>query len=349
MANETAVAPAGDDENTSMSVEDAVAFMSAKDEPPASPEPVTPEQSEPEPETLETPAETVVEETPEQVEEIPAEPDPFDWDKVPGHAKFRLKDGTVFTGADVKKDLDELRQVRQTRQEVAAERQRVQQVAAQSAQYAQFLNNVLPAVVQKAQAMMPKPPEMPKYENGDFVGNQEKMLAYQADKDAYDRSVWELGQLQNAQRYQQQRAAKEQEEQYQRFVEGERDKLYEAASDLRDPVKAGQFEREFQSYGQRFGFSPQEINAVTDHRLIVLVKNALADRQDAEAYRKLKANPPKPVAPTRPAAAAPVAQPGPRVEGANASSKSQELLARARKSGGISIDEATRLLTLLEN
>lgn len=340
------VEPAGSDANNppvDLTIDDVVALSETKAQP-ARPEAA---ENAPSESVGQDPEPSAHDPEPSQGDENNAEPSPFDWERVPGTAKFRLRDGTIVSAAEIKQNWDAFRQVPQTKQQIEAERQRVQQVAAQSAQYAQFLNNVLPVVVQKARASMPQPPgeppATPEYAPGDFIGNQEKQIAferamrdYSAEVRAYENARAELQQLEYAQQVQQQRAAAEQQAYHARYIETEREKLLEAMPELRDPAKARQFGKDFVTAAGTYGFQPHEVDQVADHRLILMAR-------DAMAYRKLKTNPPKPVSTTtRPAAAAPVAQPGRRVDATEARQQARsELLQRARKQGGFdSIDDA---------
>jgi len=327
MENEVqAVEPAGHDGNTplEMTLDDAVALSASRVAEQASPA------------SAETPQPAAADAA-EAAEATPAsaEPDPFDWERVPGTAKFRLRDGTIVSAAEIKKNWDDFQQLPKTRQELEADRHRVHQATVQSAQYAQYLNNTLPVVVHYAQSMMPQPPKQPEYIEGDFVGNQQKQIAYERDRDLYQQKAWELQQLQHALRNQQQKQSQEQREAWDAHVRSEDAKLREARPYLSNAAKQEQFMKDLHAVAASVGFQPEDLRRfASDHRLILLSELAI------EAF-KLRTNPPRPAQP-KPAAASPVAQPGRRVDGAEASRQARsEVLQRARKQGGFdSIEDA---------
>jgi hypothetical protein len=265
----------------------------------------------------------------------------IDWDKVPGEANFRLRDGTVVTAADLKRDWDDLRSVRQTQsqlqqreQQFEAERQRIHQEA-------QALAQIAPRAIAALQSQLPQITPMPPKSlmNEDYVAYQEQVADHFETKAAYDQKVGEIQQMQRAQQIEQQRLAEAENAQFmQRLQEGQQRLLAEIPA-LRDEGKRMEFYTRFVETGKSYGFSDQEVMSISDPRLVLLTK-------DAMAYRAMKEKPPAP-ARKGPDKAAPVAQPGKRATTAEASAqKRQELLGRAKP--GMSIDEAANLLAQLE-
>lgn len=108
-----------------------------------------------------------------------------------------------------------------------------------------------------------------------------------------------VGQLQNAR--QQQQATSEQETQ-QRLAD-EQKKLVEAIPDWKDAAKASAEIAEVREFLTKTGYSPDEVNGVTDHRAVLLARKAmLYDKMVSKAPKPgtlSKAPPPIPKAPTK--------------------------------------------------
>jgi len=135
-----------------------------------------------------------------------------------------------------------------------------------------------------------------------------------------------------------QQARVEQAQNFQVRLKNEQVKLYERAPELADETKRREFYNDMISAGKNYDFSEDEMNNVHDHRVMLLVKDALA-------YRKLQAAKPKVVEKAR--SAFPVQKPGARVtSNERVSQKHKGLFERARKTR--SIDDVGALLSELE-
>ena len=89
----------------------------------------------------------------------------------------------------------------------------------------------------------------------------------------------------------QQIAAQEQQARLAAYVQEQRERLFEALPELRDSEKAEQEYRRLRDYGQRLGFTEQELDSLYDHRAVLLLYKAA--RYD-ELMAKREALRPKP-------------------------------------------------------
>ena len=71
-----------------------------------------------------------------------------------------------------------------------------------------------------------------------------------------------------------------------KFEEEQRGKLLEAVPEWKDPEKLSAGLRDLTAEARKIGFSDQELSSVVDHRLLLVLR-------DAVAYRKLQAAKPK--------------------------------------------------------
>lgn len=297
------------------------------------------------PDTTE-PAAAVEEPAPVETPDTPAEDAAIEFDTLPGTARLRLRDGTEVTVGDLKKDWDSFRQVGQIKQQLAAEAQRLQQVTAQSAQKEQFFTQILPVAIAAAQAAMPAPPEPPVFNEDDPIGSMQAIARFESEKVAYQKKQAELMQMQQAHVAQQREAQARQETGLKEYIETQRRELFKTMPHLRDEAKREEFRREYVKLAEEVGFTPEEHSRASDYRLMRLVDLAI----DGKKYRALKANPPKATATVPAASTAPIAEPGKRqTAGESANAMKTELFSKARRSGGLSIDDATRLMMQLES
>lgn len=316
------------------------------------------ETPEPEPEGEDGEAEASAEaeeapEPPEGEEETPEEPG-IDWDKVPGEAKFRLRDGRVVTAADLKRDFDELQTARQLRETYEKNLSQFEQQRAQAAQqYQQFLPIAQQAItaIQASLPQVPNPPD-PSLASSDPIRYVEERARYDAVVNDYNAKVGQMRQIQAQAEQQRQRAEAEKRQHLDGYINEQRTKLLDAMPDLRDTAKRQEFYREFVDHGTNvYGFTADELNNVYDARLMRMAA-------DAMAYRKLMAKgAPKPgtqPAKGKPAASQPqrpaVASGGKRETPAESqATRREKLWADARKKGPMDARTAARLLAQLES
>ena len=299
-------------------------------------EAVEPEKSEEDylPEVVDEAAETPKDETQAPVVEF---------DKLTADMKVRLRDGTEYSGADIKRDLDALRNVRKLQDELKAEQAQFQERSAKVTQHEQVFSQLGPHAYKILVDNLPEVPPFPdqKLAQEDFYSYQEQMAAHLNGKHLREQKIAEINQFQQASKLQQEAAQKQAEVEQLKFAEQQRDELLRKIPDLRDPVKAAKFRDDFVAAGKSYGFNDDEL-MVYDHRVILMAR-------DAMAYKKLKANPPKPVVPAK-TASAPVVGGGSReTPGAGAAADFESLRSRANaaaRKGDMTL--AAKLLTQLQ-
>jgi hypothetical protein len=206
--------------------------------------------------------------------------------------KVRLDAETEVTLAELKKGY--LRQSDYTRKTTdLAENRR--QFEAQAAQLNQHLVTRLQATEALLGKTMPPPPD-PALEDVDPI-------EYMRQERAYNRRVAEIRQVMAEHQAAQQRVAAEGQQKQRQYVEAEFQRLIEARPDLKSPETQKAFREEMLEAGRTYGFSDQEMAAISDHRLFLAL-------QDARKYRALQTKKP---AVQEKAKAAPVpVKPGPR-------------------------------------
>lgn len=367
MSNETSAAPAGDGNATPvtattlepMTAEAASALLAGWDNEDTSSDPSPSDDADdfefaddtaPEGEDGEAEATAAPEETePAEYDEASAQPDDgIDWEKVPGTAKFRLRDGTVVTAADLKQNFDELRQARQMREALEQQRLTFQRQMTQAAQqYQQFLPVAQQAInaIQASLPQVPNPPD-PRLAQADPLGYVEQKAQYDAILNDYNVKVGQMRAIQAQAVQQQQRAQVEQRQRLDGYIEEQRKALLDALPDLRDQAKRQEFYRDFLEAGTNaYGFSADELNAVYDARIMRMAADALA-------YRRMMAR--GKAAQPRPAQAQakrpPVAQGGRReTPQEQTATRKEKLMSDARKKGSLDARSAARLLAQLES
>lgn len=275
------------------------------------------------------------------------EPDEaLDFDKLHGNTKLRLRDRSEVTVAELKRRYDDLRQVDDVRQRIEADRSQFENERVQFAQKAQFIEQIAPRAIALLQAQLPEIPPMP-----DLSLRETDFFEYTAQLDdrnraieAYHATTAEIQQVEQAAQLQARERQQHQQAAVQGYIEEQKTKLFEKNPDLRDPAKLKEFETDLYKYAQEaYNFPRQEVDGVYDHRLLEMMKDAIA-------YRKLKEKAPKPATPVA-RTSVPVSQPGRRVTAVEASSqKRSELVQRAKsKPGGNSLSDIASIFSQLES
>jgi hypothetical protein len=122
---------------------------------------------------------------------------------------------------------------------------------------------------------MPRRPDPQMLEAGDVVG-------YNLATDAYNRQMEVLGRLNADYQSFQQRQQIEQHDRFSQIRRHEAEQLFERAGDLANPDNYARFWNEAIRAGEHYGYSPDELAAVNDHRQYLILRDALA-------YRRIKA------------------------------------------------------------
>lgn len=238
---------------------------------------------------------------------------------VHGNARTRLRDGTSVSVAELKKSFDEAKEFRRRESEFTANARQVEARAAQTAQQEQlFAATISQAIAALQQAIPPEPdPALLEADPIDYFQKKEKR----------DSKLAEINRLQAAQNYSAQQSRAEQAQQFQGRLKAEQAQLYERAPELVDETKRREFYADMISIGKTYGFSEEEMNNVHDHKVMLMVKDAIA-------YRKLQAD--KPKAMEKAKNAVPVQKPSARVTSNERSSqKLKSTFERARKTRSI--------------
>lgn len=201
----------------------------------------------------------------------------------PDSAKVTLDDGTVITVADLKRNNLFQRDYTKKTTELTAEREQVTALKSEVDQYAQSLNQSREYLAWYAETHLPKDP-------GRFAGDPVRdPVAYMQWQQ--QRDTW-LEHQQAYQAFQQQKADDDQrksgetQKQAQARIKREQEALFSKIPVLKDPKKGQEAWNTLVTGAADFGFSPEEVNGLTDHRFALVLRDALA-------YRRIKAAAPK--------------------------------------------------------
>ncbi len=254
-----------------------------------------------------------------------------DQDFVHGNARTRLRDGTEVSVGELKKLADEAKEYRRRETEFANVARQVEQRAAQTAQQEQvFAATISQAIAALQQAIPPEP---------DPSLRETDPIDYFLRKDQRESKLAEINRMQAAQNYAAQNARAQQAQHFQARLRNEQAQLFERSPELADEGKRREFYNDLVASGKNYGFSEAEINDVHDHRVMLMVK-------DAMAYRKLQSAG-KPKAVEKAKGATPVQRPVARTtSNERISQKHKNLFERARKTR--SIDDVAAVLSELE-
>lgn len=152
------------------------------------------------------------------------------------------------------------KQLQEARETISAEREKI----------AKFYENLREGV--------PTPPVPPSKEvfDEDPIGFMEQKLQYEEDMKGYESKMRELEQMATAQQEEQKKA-------FARHVQEESLKLQQIVPDFADREKATKIMSNLAVGGEKaYGFSQSDVMGITDHRAILVLRDALA-------YRKIQA------------------------------------------------------------
>ena len=202
----------------------------------------------------------------------------------PDSAKVTLDDGTVITVADLKRNNLFQRDYTKKTTELTAEREQVTALKSEVDQYAQSLNQSREYLAWYAETHLPKDP-------GRFAGDPVRdPVAYMQWQQ--QRDTW-LEHQQAYQAFQQQKADDDQrksgetQKQAQARIKREQEALVKALPILKDPVRGQEaWNTLVRGASEHYGFSAEEVNGLIDHRMPLVLRDALA-------YRRIKAAAPK--------------------------------------------------------
>lgn len=202
----------------------------------------------------------------------------------PDSAKVTLDDGSVITVADLKRNNLFQRDYTKKTTELKAQETEVQTLRAEVDQYAQSLNQSREYLAWYAGQFLPQEPAP---FNGDATDDPVGYIQWQQQ-----RSAWEAH-LRAYQTFQQQRAeednrnAGETQKQAEARLAREREALHKAIPVLKDPVKGQEaWNTLIRGATEYYGISAEEVNGIQDHRMPLVLRDAIA-------YRRLKASAPQ--------------------------------------------------------
>jgi hypothetical protein len=212
----------------------------------------------------------------------------------PDTAKVTLDDGTVTTIAELKRGTLFQRDYTQKTQALSEEKKTFEAERQQVSQYAQQVEQLREYASWYAEQYLPKKPEP---FAGDRMNDPMGYLQWSQKNDEW------LAHAQAFQQFQQQKTAADEQKkgetdkQFQARRLQEAEALGKAIPVFKDPVKGKAAWEAMVAGAAEYGFSPEDLDAVVDHRQLVILREALA-------YRRLKAKAPQ--APTEAARRPPV-------------------------------------------
>ena len=204
----------------------------------------------------------------------------------PDTAKVTLEDGTVTTVAELKRNNLYQRDYTRKTQEVATERKQVEEERAQVGQYAQSLNQARDYLAWFAESYMPPKPTP-------FTGNPMEdpagFMQYQQRKEQWEQLDQAYRQFEAQRQMEEQRKQGETQKQMQQRLQTEAAKLREAFPVLNDPEKGKTFwegtVRDAQKY---FGISKDEVQSISDHRMVKVLRVAIERERAREKAPKVQ-------------------------------------------------------------
>jgi hypothetical protein len=283
----------------------------------------------------------------EPATEAEPEEELYEFEKVHGNTKFRLRDGTVVTKGEIAKSWGELQELprrqAQLQQAVQQAQQQLQAANARLAQKEAFFNHIVPQAQQVLQAKLPQPPD-PALAQSDPVEHYQRMVDYQQEMGKF-RQLQQAQQAHQAQVQQAQQA--QQAQQVSAYLAEQRTKLVDILPDLKDGAKRQEFGQKLSKYGTEvYGFQPQEINNVYDARLMKVINDAIKWQEHQASASKAEAVQRELVA-KKVENAVPVAAPAKRTVSKDPrTARIDTLMQRAKSSG--SQDDAAALLSLID-
>jgi len=236
-------------------------------------------------------------------------------------------------GKDVEVTLDELKQgysgqkyVQKGMQEAAQQRKEAEGVYQALLNERKQINELYQQLQQGGVAQAPTPPSRELFES-DPIGYMEQKLSYDESKAAYDNQMAQLQQVSN-QNTQAERVAK------QTYLKQEMQTLQQKIPEFADSNKASKIKDRLVQVGrEHYGYTPEEIGQVMDHRAIQVL-------HDAMKYRDIMSGKAKAVAKTK--KARPIVKAGAKKVNDSATKVRKRQKAKLQKSG--SIDDALGLI-----
>lgn len=203
------------------------------------------------------------------------------------NAKVRLEDGTVITVSELARNNLFQRDYTRKTTELKVEKETFDRQKAQVGEHAQAIAAQRDFLLQVAPRFLPQPPDRSMMDTDP--------LGYIQAKAEYDEKAQVLNQLHYAQQGEMQRRQEEQAQQLHARKTEEARKLVEVIPEFRDQKVYGQFWTDAVDTLGKFGFTPQEFEAVDDHRMYrvlhALVKYERALKPAPKVQQEVQAKP----------------------------------------------------------
>jgi hypothetical protein len=230
-----------------------------------------------EPETEEADEEEPESQDEDEEEDDISEDDEDEDDAVPESQTFTVK----IDGEEKSVTLDELKQgfsgqkfVQKGMQENAQARKQTEDVYNALLESRQQVTDLFQKLQNGGAARQPIKPDLAMLDT-DPIGYVEANARFEYDMQAYQGEMQQYQQVFNDQQYAQNLALDTHRNQ-------EMSKLLEIMPDLKDPAKGKVMKEQMLAVGKEYGYSPEEISAVVDHRVIRVL-------EDARKYREIVA------------------------------------------------------------
>ena len=272
-------------------------------------------------------------ETEEESDEEVAESDEYE-DQVEDAVQDAPSNITVkVDGKEVEVTLDELKQgysgqkyVQKGMQEAAQQRKEAEGVYEALLNERKQINQLYQQLQQGGLAQAPTPPSRELFDS-DPIGYMEQKMNYDESKGKYDQQMAQLQQV-SSQNTQAEKVAK------QTYLKQEMQTLQQKIPEFGDSNKASKIKERLVQVGrEHYGYTPEEIGQVMDHRAIQVL-------HDAMKYRDIMSGKAKAVAKTK--KARPIVKAGAKKVNDSATKVRQRQKAKLQKSG--SIDDALGLI-----
>ena len=229
---------------------------------------------------------------------------------------------------DGKDEMKTLDQLKQSYSGQATINKRFQEIAQNRKEIEQQREQLLQVMQQSAQAGGMQPPILPAKDlfSSDPIGYMEEKLKYDEKKAEYDQYQQNVAQVQQ-QHFQQQNQA------HQSYLKEQLGQLQHHIPEFANPEQAAKLRDDIVQVGIDYGFSPEEMAAVSDSRYVRALN-------DARKYRQLVAKRAK--AAQKGDKARPVVKAGSRKAPENAAATRNKMQQKLRNSG--SIEDALSLM-----
>ena len=215
----------------------------------------------------------------------PDEPTYEDGQFVPDGGKVKMPDGRTISVAELKEFADNRvkefqRDYTQKNQTLAEEKKAVE---AKQAEYDQLQAQVQQEREYALWYLEQNAPQEPQRPSLSAAQDPMAWLQYQEDMGKYQTVAQAWQAMHAGKTAEAERAAKQQKEQFDAYVAKERDALFNAVPILKDDTKRQQFfDNTWTGAEKHYGLKAEELNGIADHRLLLVLKDALAFRRAKE-------------------------------------------------------------------